>query len=306
MFALVLALIGSLITPTTEELSGYNFNEEKEVTTIKFRTYKNLIIIPARLNDTIQLSLILDTGTRSLILFERKCGKIGNLYRDRKIRIHGRGSMDLADAGFSFPNKITIGDITGIGVGAAVLKESELSRAMPQVDGIIGYELFVRFCIQIDYAAQTITLHNRVPENTLQSFRSLRFTLVDQHPIINSVIQTSRKKKITVSTLIDTGSSMGLMVFTNQKENFQIQDVEMEIGTGLAGRVTGFLVGIPSCQLGDLKIFPENSKLVVTGGNPEDKLFKVSASLGGGFLKDYVVMFSYATSQLFIKNKRDI
>jgi hypothetical protein len=305
MFALVLAFFVCLpLFPAkvTEEAIGYGFSEGKAATTIPFRSYRNLIVISVQLNDTLNLNLILDTGTRSLILFGKKIGKLTNIATGRKIKINGRGTMKSVDANFSYPNKIKIGDVIGRGIGAAVLKESDLVDVAPGIDGIIGYELFVRFCIQIDYAKRIITLYDAVPEDTFRSFHSVNLDMVDQRPEIVSTIQTSRKKKMQVRTLIDTGSSLGLLVFANKKENFFTVGNEREIGTGLTGSVVGFSLGIFSYQLGDLQLFPHDCQFVPTASNKENEL-TVSASLGGDFLKDHVVMFHYASSQFFIKNK---
>lgn len=302
MFALALVFFIYFPFVLSEEATGYSFSEGRAVTTISFRSYRNLIVIPVQLNDSLHLNLILDTGTRSLILFGKKINKLTNIATSRKIKVNGRGAMKTVEADFSYPNKIKIGDVIGRGIGAAVLKDSDLMDVVSGIDGIIGYELFVRFCIQIDYTKRIITLYSTLPKETFNSFHAVNLDMVDQRPEIVSTIQTSRKKKLRVRTLIDTGSSLGLLVFANQTEKFPIVGDAREIGTGLAGSVFGFYLGIFSYQLGNLTFFPHDCQLVPTTGAVENE-FTVSASLGGSFLKDHVVMFHYATSRFFIKRK---
>ncbi|MFM9839075.1 MAG: aspartyl protease family protein [Cyclobacteriaceae bacterium] len=300
MLSLVLLILSfAIFTPLNEEASGYHFDRGHVATTIKFNSYKNLIIIPAQLNDTIKLNLILDTGTRSLILFGKKVKKLKNIVKG-KIKINGRGNSESLDASLSFPNNIKIGDVAGKGIGAVILNESELMDAIPGIDGIIGYELFIRFCIKIDYAKRTITLYDEIPADAFENFHTIELSLVDSRPEIISTIHTSKKKKVFAKTLIDTGSSMGLLVFANKKNNFNVLGLEKEIGTGLAGSVTGFYLGISSWQLGDIKFFPKDCNLVPTDRESEST---ISASIGGDFLKDHVVMFHYPSSQFFIKAK---
>jgi hypothetical protein len=301
MFAFVLLILGlAAFTPLNEEAIGYHFDQGKAATTIKFISFRNLIIIPAQLNDTLKLNLVLDTGTRSLILFGNKCNKLKNMVRGKKMKINGRGNSEPLDADLSFPNNIKIGDVVGKGVGAVIIKESELIGAAPGIDGIIGYELFIRFCIKIDYAKRTITLYDEIPTNASEDFHAIALSLVDSRPEIISTIHTSKKKKVHAKTLIDTGSSMGLLVFANRKNNFNVFGAEKEIGTGLSGSITGFYLEISSWQLGGIKFFPKDCNLVPTDSESEST---ISASIGGDFLKDHVVMFHYPSSQFFIKNK---
>jgi Aspartyl protease len=300
MFAFVLLILGISFTPLDEEPIGYHFDQGKVATTIKFVSYRNLIIIPVQLNDTIKLNLVLDTGTRSLILFGNKCRRLGNIAKGRKVKIGGRGNSEFVDADFSFPNNIKIGDIVGKGVGAVVLSESKLTEVAPGIDGIIGYELFIRFCIKVDYAKRTITLFDEIPSDAYEKFQPMALSLVDSRPEIISTIYLSKRKKIFAKTLIDTGSSMGLLVFANRKNNFNVFGREMELGIGLAGSVMGFDLGISSWQLGNITFSPGNCNLVPTDTEGEST---ISASIGGGFLKDHVVMFHYPSSQFFIRDK---
>jgi hypothetical protein len=286
-----------------EEPAGYSFSEGKAATTIKFTFFRNLIVIPVKLNDTLKLNLILDTGTRSMILFGRKIKKLRNINVHRKIEVNGRGIYKSSKASFSFPNRIDIGDVVGNGVGAVVISEGDLMDALPGIDGVIGYELFVRFCIQVDYANRLITLYNNIPVNAHDSFHSFAIDVKDQRPEIVSSIQTSKGNNLSVRTLIDTGSSLGLLVFSSKAEKFNTIGEEREIGIGLAGSVVGFSLPIFSYQLANVEFFLTDCQLVPTRIE-SGKDFEVSASLGGNFLKDYVIMFSYATAQFFIKVRK--
>ena len=50
---------------------GFGFDNHKESVTIPFKSYNNLIIIESVIDDKNKLNLILDTGIRSLVLFDK-------------------------------------------------------------------------------------------------------------------------------------------------------------------------------------------------------------------------------------------
>jgi hypothetical protein len=301
MFGFLLLLL-TLTRPAPEETRlGYHFVNGRATTVIKFHRYKNLIVIPAQLNDTLTLNLILDTGISSLILFSNKCAKLNNLSKGKKVKVAGRGEMEFIECDVSFPNQLKLGDIIGRGIGAAVLKNKELMEAAPGIDGIIGYELFVRFCIQIDYSTNTITLFNEVPETVFENFSSIALNINNLRPEIEVTLQVSKKKKLNVKTLIDTGSSFGLLVYDTKRDKFGFYTEETKIGTGLAGTVVGYRIGVLPFQIGDEGYTAPDSNLVLTDGN---KSGGTTASIGGGFLKNFIVLFDYPHSRFYIKRAK--
>jgi len=276
--------------------SGYQFNDGKEASSINFRMEQNLIIIPVTLNDSISLNLILDTGTTSLILFGPKTAGLKNIHPNKKISICGYGDLNLPQAILSFPNKIAIGDIVGNGIGAALLDKSEIYKAMPFVDGIIGYELFVRFCVKIDYPGRTITFYDQIPAHTAETFQSIKMETRNLRPEILSKITFIGKKQIEMHTLIDTGSSLGLVLFSGQRNKFPAADEVNALGIGLRGRVSGTSLFVKSYEMGGIEVNASRSKLVEVEDHHHN-----SSSLGGDFLRKYVIMFHYPSSSFFIK-----
>lgn len=301
MIAFLIVLFSFVKPPLVEENRvGYHFVDGRVATVIKFSRYKNLIVIPAQLNDTLKLNLVLDTGIRTLILFSKRSTNLTNLAKGRKLKVGGRGHLESIECDVSYPNEITIGDIIGKGIAAAVVKNNELMDAAPGIDGLIGYELFVRFCIQIDYSINTITLFNKVPESVYESFSAIDLTLNNLRPEIIVTLQLPKHKTLTIKTLIDTGSSFGFLVYDSDRDKFGFYGAQDRIGTGLAGGVMGIPIGVMPFHAGDNKYYARDSNLVLTDMK---KTKEVTASIGGGFLKNYIVMFDYTNSQFYIKNK---
>src|SRR5688572_24195031 len=49
--------------------AGFSLPDNVQEVTFKFRKFKNLILLPVIINDTVVVNLILDTGCRNLLLF---------------------------------------------------------------------------------------------------------------------------------------------------------------------------------------------------------------------------------------------
>lgn len=300
MVAFVLSLL-LLISPAAKaNPGGYRFTEGVSHTTIHFTTYQNLILIPAQLNDTLRVTLILDTGTRSLLLYGKKFKKLQRALSHKKVRVTGWGSPNGVEAALSFPNSIAIGDVRGTDLGIAVVDDRKLFSDKPQIDGIIGYELFVRFAVEIDYKSKTIKLYDRLPRHYIRDFVQLPIEVNCARPLINTTVQFRNKTSMKLKLLIDTGSSLGLTVFATDKSKFYSGEYSKEIGIGLSGSIKGYDLFVKHFNLGDMQVSRVRSSLVEVVEHP-DKAFSYSGSLGAAFLKEHVVVFDYPGEKLYLK-----
>lgn len=131
----------------------------------KYRSVENLIILPVTINDTIQLNLILDTGCRSLVLFGKKFDDAFIFLPEKRIQFSGLGEGKPISGKISLHNKVTLGEVLGEDITLVVVGEQNVFRRFPQIHGVIGYDLFTRFEIELIPRRQMITLrsvHRRV------------------------------------------------------------------------------------------------------------------------------------------------
>src|SRR4051812_12003191 len=106
MVRLTLTLSTILFSLGNLAASGYDFLAGKSSTTIHFEMFRNLIVIPAMINDSVKVKLILDTGTRSMLLYGKRFASMPNLTSARRVKVSGWGSPEGVDAGVSFPNNV--------------------------------------------------------------------------------------------------------------------------------------------------------------------------------------------------------
>jgi hypothetical protein len=278
---------------------GYQFVEGYSHTTIPFQKYHDLIVIQAQMNDSIKLNLILDTGTRSLLLYGRKFRSLQNLRKDRRVKVTGWGSPNGVDASLSYPNMISLGEIRGSQIGVAVVDRGKMFSDAPSIDGIIGYELFVRFAVEINYKTRTIHLYDRLPEGHTDNFTALPLEVNNARPQITSTIVMKDNKTLSLKLLIDTGSSLGLTVFSRTPKEYYSSARLTPIGRGLTGTVSGYNLYVKEIFLADHKIDELPTHIVDVSAHPDDQ-FTFSGSLGASFLREHVVIFDYPRSSFFI------
>lgn len=296
----IIQLLLSLNTALAAGTSGYQFKEGHSHTTLSFHLYKNLIVIPARLNDTLQVQLILDTGARSLLLYGKRFANLANSITGKKIRVAGWGNGQAIQAATSFPNDLTLGDVQGTGLSVAIVPDRKLASDKPMIDGVIGYDLFARFAVVIDYQKKMIELYDQLPAHRRYGFSAVPMEVNQARPQVTSTLILGNHEHVALPLLVDTGSSLELTLFSTSKERFLLSDNDRVLGRGIAGIIRGFELFIEQVLLDNWIIQDVSANLVHIKNHP-DPLFTVSGSLGGGFLKDHIVIFDYPGRQLWLK-----
>jgi hypothetical protein len=261
--------------------------------------FRNLIVIPATVNDSVKVKLILDTGTRSMLLYGKRFASMPNLTTSRRIKVSGWGSPEGVDAGISFPNTIVLGNIKGQSLGVAVVSTRTLFAERPGIDGIIGYELFVKFVVEINYKTRTIHLFEKMPYGRADGFTSIPLEINRAMPQVQSSIIMDDNSVINLRLLIDTGSSLGLTVFSKEKFGRHAGEVQRIVGFGLNGVIKGFDLYLKHFFLGDIKVKSLSSCVVNVDEHP-DESFTYCGSIGASFLKKHIVIFDYPSSKLFL------
>ena len=70
-FLLILSFIQTIYSKADLNHLGFGFDNQNESVIIPFKSFNNLIIIESVIDDKNKLNLILDTGIRSLVLFDQ-------------------------------------------------------------------------------------------------------------------------------------------------------------------------------------------------------------------------------------------
>lgn len=295
----LLTLVSIVLFFESIAAGGYDFLNGTSSTSIQFETFRDLIVIPAMINDSVKVKLILDTGTRSMLLYGKRFASMPNLSTNRRLKVSGWGSPLGVDGGVSYPNNIVLGSVKGQGLGVAVVTTRHIFEEKPGIDGIIGYELFAKFVVEINYKTKTMTLYDKLPYHHVDEFTCLPLEINNTMPQVESSIVMKDKSKVDLRLLIDTGSSLGLTLFSKEKFKNHTDNIQRTVGMGLNGFITGFHLYVKTFFLGDLNARVVSPYLVNVEEHPDEE-FSYCGSVGAAFLKKHTVIFDYPASRLFL------
>ncbi|KAA1246736.1 pepsin/retropepsin-like aspartic protease family protein [Aquimarina sp. RZ0] len=275
---------------------------------INFQLANNLIIIPVELNG-VSLSFIMDTGVGSTILFSIDNRKSLELNNASKIYLRGLGNDESVEAVKSFGNTLKIGDAISADHTVFMIFDKSINFS-PQmgfpIHGIIGYDFFRKFILDINYTRETIKIFDPrfySYKNCKKCYRTdLDLENGRKRPIVKAKYHTENDV-LDINLLLDSGSSSALWLFESDSMNIRVPKDSFEafLGKGFNGEIFGKKTKIKGLQIGDFKLkevtaaFPDSMYIQ---GIP---IKKRQGSIGGGILRRFNLIIDYPNSRISFK-----
>jgi hypothetical protein len=308
-----LLLVFSAAIPLRAQPLGFSLANGKKKVQIPIEIYNNLVVVPVVLNDALPLKFILDTGVRTAILTQKTFTDILNLTYSRKYSISGPGGEKLVDAYVTNNVSLQLPGVQGRGHALLVLEEDylELRNYLgTDVHGILGYELFSRFIISIDYEKKILTLMTPEKFRKKRKFQTLQLTIQDTKPYITTPVTLENGTVINAKLLMDSGASHGLMLDPSSDERIKVPEhaVSSLLGRGLGGEIKGKVGRIQSLALGTYKLnnlianFPDPDSYVdsIKVGN----VFR-NGAVGGEVMSRFTTIFNFPKEEVYIKKNSE-
>lgn len=272
---------------------------------VPFELNNNLIVIKVLLNNAIPLKFILDTGVRTCVLTEKTFTDLLNLTYSRKITIPGIGGEKLIDAYVTHNVTLKISGMIGRGHALIVLEEDLLQLKNylgSNVHGILGYELFSRFIVEINYSNRTVTFNDPAHYKVKRRFSEFDLPIIDTKPylITNFTLKGSTVHKGTF--MVDTGASHSFLIDPHSDSSYYIPQpsIYSHLGRGLGGELFGHISRINQVLLSPysfsnvIATFPDSASYQV------NNTFR-NGTIGGGLLSRFTVVFDYIHEKLYLK-----
>jgi len=277
--------------PTT----GFSLPDSLTEYTIEYKSVDNLIVLPVVINDSITVNLILDTGCRNIVLFGKRFQKTLTITPTQNpILFSGIGSGKGVQGLLSLHNQVSIGKITGEVVPVVVVPKRNIFQEYPSIDGLIGYDIFTRFEVEINPARHQITFRPAMTTYVPYGYTKIPITVIDAQPMLQSTIELDNES-LHWSLLIDTGSSLGLLLKSTDKKMLNTSSSDHGyLGTGLNGAIAGKKTVADRLVLDDFEITNIPTGII---HNP----WRNQASIGMHTLKDYSVILNYVQSYMCLK-----
>ncbi|MDY8134239.1 aspartyl protease family protein [Aquimarina sp. 2201CG5-10] len=274
---------------------------------IKFELANNLIIIPVVLNG-VELSFILDTGVSATIIFSLEDRNTLELKNASKIYIRGLGDEAPVEAVKSINNELKIGKSISSDHTVFLIFDESIdfsSRMGFPVHGIIGYDFFKKFILDINYSREVLTVNDPKFYNYKKCKKCYRpnLRLIDGKRPFMDVKHKTEKGMMNLNLLIDTGSGSALWLFENEELGIKAPQNSFEdfLGKGFSGDIYGRRSKISSFSIGDFVMkdvttsFPDS--IYIKGISVDNR----QGSIGGSVLRKFNLIVDYPNQKISFK-----
>ena len=289
--------------PSRPASGSHAWLDGKKTTTIPFRLSRNHVHILAEVNGTKKLDLILDTGMPApgVLLLE------GPAVRELNLAYAGEAMIAGAGGGTS-PAKIATGLSLKIGdlllkEQTAIVKTADPADPAPvalnlDTNGVIGYALFSRFVVAIDYDRMLITFS--IPEDFNYQGRGtgMPMDITTNFPFIDCVAQLTDGSSIALKMIVDLGASHALSLNIGAQPEIKTPAQTIEFwGRGAGSEVSGRLGRIKGLAIGKFALKNVVAGFYTTKLMPMEK----DGNLGNDALRRFNLVFDYSRQTLIVE-----
>ncbi|HYH86718.1 MAG TPA: aspartyl protease family protein [Pyrinomonadaceae bacterium] len=276
----------------------------KVVARIPFELNGNEIFLQLRVNGSRPLWFGLDTGA---------AGSVINTTTAEALGLKMEGSHQATGAGGQVPSSRVQG--VTLDISSAQLKDltvatialTPIENAMGHtMDGILGYEFFRRFVVEIDYEKQMLNLHE--PASFVYAGRgeSLPLSFTHNHPYVRAKIAAPGREPVEGNFVLDTGSNFPLVLlksFVNENRLADSSTKTLKIfGRGVGGEIMMPVGRTSRLILGSYTLENPVTSFPQTGtfARPD-----AAGNIGGALLRRFKVTFDYSRSRMYVEPNKN-
>ena len=298
-----------LCVPIPGKAQTFKLAEGLESQTLRFQLINNLIVIPIEVNGA-KLSFILDSGVSKPILFNLSDQDSIELKNVKEITIMGLGEGKPIKALSSERNSFRIKNLVNEKQELYVVMDREMNFSPTlgiPIHGIIGYDLFRDFVVEINYKRELLRFHDPAlygHRNNNRRSQTLPLTVVNNKPYIDGEVFMQGEENVPVRLLIDTGSSDAVWLFPDSEKGLEVpvKHYDDYLGKGLNGNIFGKRTMVNLIRIGDFSFkdakaaFPDMqsfSALKALGSR--------NGTVGGEVLRRFNIVFNYPENEITLK-----
>ncbi len=294
--------------PLTGKAQSFALSEGKKMEKVHFELINNLVIIPLEINGA-ELTFILDSGVSKPILFNLYDQDSLQLNNVSEITINGLGEGSPIKALRSYGNNFKLKGLQNNNQQVYVVLDKEMnfspSLGIP-VHGIIGYDLFKDFVVDINYSSKIIKFidpEKYTPKKS-KKYETLPLTIHRNKAFVTGEVKLKDESNIPVKLLVDTGSSDAIWLFQDHQKGIGIPDRNYEdyLGKGLNGHIFGKRTRVKSLKIGSFTLTDAKAAFpnMECFGSMTD-LGDRNGSVGGEVLRRFNIVFNYPQKQITIR-----
>ena len=270
--------------------------------TLPFENVGDEIVFQATVNGH-PLRLLLDSGSGTAFVTEGAAVAAG-LTTQGDLPALGYGGA--ASTGIASDATVDIGGRVRLNhLNVHVIKDPAVTKVLAErghLDGAIGYELFARFTITIDYVNKTLTLTDPASPPPALSAGTLAVPIKLENRM--PTILASVDGKTPGRFLVDTGDSSAAHIYTQYAEanhlvpSLSAPGVSTRQGVGVGGQITEILSPGHSLRVGAALV--SGLPLSTMTGPGIAQISSSAGGIGNLFLNHFTVTFDYARSRMYL------
>lgn len=283
-----------LATFAAEPAAGFFLPDSVNEMKLEYKTVKGLIVLPVTINDSIHVNLILDTGCRNLILFGKRFKKSFAMRVGKPVEFSGLGNGRPVTGALSIGNKVSINEVLGAQIPVVVVESNNLFSQYQNVHGVIGHDIFLKFEVELNAAERTIIFRKALTSVPPSGYTQVPLRIVDARPIMKSQVFMDKNTPLNFDLMIDTGSSLGLLLKTTNIGRLVTPRNQKVIGIGFNGPLTGYQIVSRKISLSGMEIEKVSTGIVSSPWHN-------NASIGMEILKDYILVLNYCKAYACFK-----
>ena len=288
---------------------GFHWSTKQKRVEIPFELHANLVVIPIQLNASDTLRFLVDTGLGTTLLTDSLAFRNLGLKSIRKIDLLGLGEEKPIEAQVLIDVKIQVGQASASHQNLIYVSSNQLNLSDyvgTKIQGVLGYELFANAVVTIDYARQRLILR-RAKQYHYSKRKGTRFPLemVDNKPYIRAAqITSDQHVPLANRLLLDSGAGHVLFLDGNAVDSsmFHFSAKRVYLGKGLNGAILGNWGRVPQLILGSWTWKQVPAAFTFAQSTQQKiKSADLHGSLGGEFLRRFIVTFHYLDQYVVLK-----
>lgn len=265
--------------------SGFYLSDPYDEVSLHYTSVNNLIIIPVVINGNITVNLILDTGTRNIVLFGKRFQNMFEFVPKRNVQFLGIGSGKPVYGKLSIGNRVELMSLIGERISIVVVPNKNIFTTNPKIDGVIGYDIFQRFEVEINPQQQNITFRSSTRCFIPQGFVQIPMRIENTKPILDSKILLKDGINLITNLIIDTGSQLSILLKTTNNTLLSSNTSEV-LGRGMSGYIEGVNTLSHTVNLAGINFQNQPTGITLSSWHNY-------GSIGMGTLKEYAMIINY-------------
>ena len=271
---------------------------------------ENYVLIKARVNDFEPMTFILDSGAGSGLVLYHKAAELLKLRTAGKGKGGGAGATTYETALIKGASLSIAGVTMNNQTFVVYPPESPPPNLGQPVDGVIGYSLFSRYVVEIDYQSRIVNLYEPATYQYAGGGESIPLEILSKVPFARVQIPLAGRKPLEGRFIVDSGAGrFSLILNAPVVASNNLLAVPAKIITepgafGVGGDVKLMVGRWPSLQVGHFTLtdpvihFSQDRKGAFASSD-------FSGVIGGELLRRFKVIFDYAHKRMILEPNTD-